>query len=157
MPESPDYYRGAAEAIEAACMDRSQGGICQRVAVDYLEWVGREPLAEQLHRRPVIRLSVIDAEELMNRAVAIRDQKLSALPAPIEATPDLPRGKPLVYEDPSPEDWELVETCEAAFTSIVRNRVNDVGRCVESHCDCSECLANIGISAIQAARQARGK
>ncbi len=57
-----------AEVLLDACKDREHGGLCQRVAVDYLDWTGKEPLASQLHARPMFRLSVLDADEVMKMA-----------------------------------------------------------------------------------------
>lgn len=48
---------------------------------------------------------------------------LAALP-PAEPAPELPPGKPLTYEDPSPcpdcaEVWGLVEECEKALPEVI--------------------------------------
>lgn len=66
--------RVKAEALEEICKDVAHGGLCRRVAVDYLEWIDREPLASQLHQRPMIRMSIIDAAEITKRAEANRLQ-----------------------------------------------------------------------------------
>jgi hypothetical protein len=57
-----------AGVLREVCKDRVSGGLCQRVAVDYLEWTNKEPLASQLHTRPMMRLSVLDADEVMREA-----------------------------------------------------------------------------------------
>lgn len=63
-----------AAALREICKDREHGGLCQRVAVDYLDWTGKQPLASQLHARPMFRLSVLDADEVMKTAERLESE-----------------------------------------------------------------------------------
>ena len=60
--------------LREICKNRTYGGMCRSVAVDYYEWIGKQPLDGELDRRPVTRVAVLDASEVLAEADRIEKE-----------------------------------------------------------------------------------